>query len=181
MSRVTGISIDVLTFEPGNFLYMVFLIKLVEWFTMPFQHECHLPLPGGGRWGEGRGGGGERLHECWNKHCKSRDQLHVKKPCTAKIFRLKFTILQCRSPALEGYVIFRLSAKTWHYIKTLIEQSWYLEIGHLYSYFNDRGLLTKTKLKKEYFKQNYTLVLNLFLNVFLMVKFWASGFCWHTL
>ena len=28
---------------------------------------------------------------------------------------------------------------------------------------------------------NYLWVLNLFLNVFLLLKFWASGFCWLTL
>ena len=43
------------------------------------------------------------------------------------------------------------SAKTWHYKKMLIEQSWYLESGHLYSYFNESCLLTKTTLKKETF------------------------------
>ena len=44
-----------------------------------------------------------------------------------------------------------VSAKTWRYIKTFIEQSRYLKSGHLYSYFNDSCLLTKTKLPIETF------------------------------
>ena len=43
------------------------------------------------------------------------------------------------------------SAKTWRYIKTIIEQSQHLESDILYSYFNDICLLTKTKLQTETF------------------------------
>ena len=41
--------------------------------------------------------------------------------------------------------------------------------------------MTKTKLKMETFKINYELVLKIFTNVSLLLKFWASGFCWCTL
>ena len=62
------------------------------------------------------------------------------------------------------------SAKIWCYTKTAIEQSWCLESGHLYSYFNDSCRLTKTKLKRKHFKMNYLLVLNLFFKCFFIGK-----------
>ena len=71
------------------------------------------------------------------------------------------------------------STKTDAITKMLIEQSWYLKSGHLYSYFNDSCLLTKTKLK--HFKNYYFLVLNLFLKCFYTIKFLVSGFFWCTL
>ena len=40
------------------------------------------------------------------------------------------------------------SAKTWHHIKTLIDQSWYLESGHILQW---QLSLDQTKLKKEIF------------------------------
>ena len=63
-----------------------------------------------------------------------------------------------------------VSAKTWHYIKMLVKQSKYLESDHLYLYFSDRCLLTKTKLKTEHFKMNNLWVLNLFLKCFFTAK-----------
>ena len=65
--------------------------------------------------------------------------------------------------------------------KNACQQSWQLESGHLYACFSNSCLMTKTKLKMETFWNELLMSFKPVFFVSLLLKFWASDFCWLTL
>ena len=82
----------------------------------------------------------------------------------------------CTCSLIIGTYLQGASAKTWRYIEMLVEQS--QTFGKWYSLFI---LQWQLSLDQNKVKMNYLWVLNLLFKCFLLLIFWASGFCWCTL